>query len=33
MGKEDGDDRVMALPAGDVKGGPGIPLLILPIDI
>ena len=33
MGKEDGDNRVMAIPAGGVKGGPGTPLLILPIDI
>ena len=33
MGKEDGDNRVMAIVAGDVKGGPGTPLFILPIDI
>jgi len=32
MGKEDGDNRVMAFKAGSVKGGPGTPL-ILPIDI
>jgi len=33
MGKEDGDNRVMAIHAGGVKGGPGIIPLILPIDI
>ena len=33
MGKEDGDNRVMALVAGGEKGGNVIILLILPIDI
>ena len=33
MGKEDGDNRVMATPAGGVKGGPGIFPFIPPIDI
>jgi len=33
MGKEDGDNRVMALPAGGDKGGPSMIPFILPIDI
>jgi len=33
MGKEDGDNRVMAIPAGGVKGGTGIIPFILPIGI
>jgi len=33
MGKEDGDNRLIASVAGDEKGGMGTPLLILPIDI
>jgi len=33
MGKEDGDDRVMAQEAGGVKGSRGTNHFILPIDI
>jgi len=33
MGKEDGDNRVMAIDAGGIEGGPGKILFIPPIDI
>jgi len=33
MGKEDGDHRIMAIPAGGDKGGPSMIPFILPIDI
>ena len=33
MGKEDRDNQVMSIPAGGEKGGPGILLFILPIDM